>query len=400
MVLPQDGLQAFKAETVRGTPGFFRVGQTQAGSWWLLAPDDRPFFAAAVNGVEAVSESPLDPVARLRSWGFNALGAGAAAVNREEGLPFVATVDFSQAVPLIRSHGVRLPDVFDPAWTTATQQRAEAICPSLASRTDLLGWLSDDELGWGGCDRTGRPSLLQVCLSLEPSFAAYHAAWEFVLALYGGQLPRLAKAWGCTWDNKAVVRELTRSEQGLVTPGYLRDAASWTREFARRYFAATSAAIRTHDHHHLVFGARHATADTDRSTANEWFKECGFPVVDVAWAPSDALGIGAGGPVFAGNFSWASETYWALPARSRARGVTSLERMMRQGRARLRATIAHPAVVGYAWNRWRDAPSEQPPFARGLVHPNGAEAREHTELLTEINRRIPTLRALSARASV
>jgi hypothetical protein len=38
---------------------------------------------------------------------------------------------------------------------------------------------------------------------------------------------------------------------------------------------------------------------------------------------------------------------------------------------------------------------EQPPFAGGLVHANGAEAREHTELLTEINLRVEELRHLA-----
>ena len=52
----------------------------------------------------------------------------------------------------------------------------------------------------------------------------------------------------------------------------------------------------------------------------------------------------------------------------------------------------HPAVVGYAWSRWRDGAGEQPPFAGGLVHLNDAEAREHTELLADVNARVQTLR--------
>ena len=52
----------------------------------------------------------------------------------------------------------------------------------------------------------------------------------------------------------------------------------------------------------------------------------------------------------------------------------------------------HPAAVGYAWGQWLDGPGEQPPLARGLLHVNGAEAREHTELLTLCNRRPADLR--------
>ena len=72
----------------------------------------------------------------------------------------------------------------------------------------------------------GRPSLLQICLSLEPSFAAYHAAWEFVLALHGGRLDGLARAWGTPMSSKEVVREFTRAEKGFTSRGYLSNGIS------------------------------------------------------------------------------------------------------------------------------------------------------------------------------
>ena len=51
-----------------------------------------------------------------------------------------------------------------------------------------------------------------------------------------------------------------------------------------------------------------------------------------------------------------------------------------------------PAVAGYLWRQWLDEPGEHPPFARGLVHLDGAEAREHTELLAEFNARAEKVR--------
>jgi hypothetical protein len=55
-------------------------------------------------------------------------------------------------------------------------------------------------------------------------------------------------------------------------------------------------------------------------------------------------------------------------------------------------------VVGYVWSQWHDEPGEQPPFARGLVHVNGTEAREHTELLAEFNARADALRRTAAKS--
>jgi hypothetical protein len=390
MAQSSDALLALKPETVRGAAGYFRVGQTAAGTWWLVDPDGAPFFMRAVNGVAGAEGSPHDPGARLRAWGGNALGAGAAAPLREEGLPFVATVDFCTAGACIHTGGARLPDVFDPEWPKAATGRAGEVCFPLSERRDLIGWITDDQPGWAQPGPAGRPSLLQVCLSLEPNFAAYHAAWEFVLALHGGRLDVLAKAWAQPITNKEVVRELTRTEQGIGTRGYLRDDARWSREFARRYFGLTTAAIRAHDPHHLVLGCRYGGRAGAAVLA-----ESVYPAVDAPWIDLDDLALVPAGPVLAGDFTWVDARFLGEPGPRRARGLTSVERMLRRGRTVLERAARHPAVVGYAWNRWRDGAGEQPPFAGGLVHLNDAEAREHTELLADINGRVHALRCSS-----
>jgi hypothetical protein len=243
--------------------------------------------------------------------------------------------------------------------------------------------LTDDDLAWGGIMGTNTPALLQICLSLEPSFAAYHAAWEFVLAPYRGDVPRLGKAWGWPLRNKEEVRELTRSDQGITSAGFVRDQWRWTHEFAQRYFSVTGAAIRRHDAQHLILGAREVTSDA--SGGGAWLSACLFPSVDIAWVRPSDLKMWREGPALVGQFSWVPESFASAPPRARRGGVTTLERMLRQGRASFRAMAANPLVVGYAWESWGDRPGEQPPFGHGLVHDNHSEAREHTELLTYLN---------------
>src|SRR6185312_606879 len=149
------------------------------------------------------------------------------------------------------------------------------------------------------------------------------------------------------------------------------------KEFARRYFALTAAAIRAQDPHHLVLGCRFGVRPSAAMLA-----PCGAPAVDVAWLDLDDIAHAPAGPVLAGDFSWVDERYFGVPGARRARGLTAVERMLRRGRAGLERAAHQPAIVGYAWSRWRDEPGEQPPFAGGLVHENDVEAREHTELLT------------------
>jgi hypothetical protein len=398
----------FRPESLRGTDGYFRVAQNRAGQWWLIDPAGRPTWMRAVHGVRVApaagdSGVPRDTAAQLRDWGFDTVGVDGDTAGRDDGLAFLAAVEFCNAAPAITAPGLRLPDVFDPAWPALAQEHAAAVCAAFAGQRKLVGWVTDSSVAWAqpaahaaaatGAAAPCRPSLLQLCLSLEPRHAAYHAAWEFALALHGGRLDSLARAWGTPLANKEVVREQTRAEVGLSTRGYLRDEIRWTHEFARRYFSSTSAAIRAADPNHLVFGCRFSGSN---ATSASVLAECTYPLVDAAmpdWrelpAPTDA---GAKNPLLAGDVCWTTKDFFRLPTAARVLRLTSVEWMLRRGRTALERAARHPAVIGYVWREWQDQPGEQPPFASGLVHVNGIEAREHTELLTEFNRRAESLR--------
>jgi len=379
MALAGDLSEEVRSETVRGRAGFFRVGQARDGAWWLIDAEGRPFFAAAANEAEAGAAE------RLRNWNFTTLGAGAAEALREDGWPWVGTVDFCGAGPVIRAAGVRVPDVFDPDWERRARGRAAEVCASSAAERALVGWLADDGIAWG----RGGVTLLQVCLSLEPGFAAYHAAWEFVLALHRGRIEAMAKAWGVPIANKEVVREMTRADEALASRGYWRDNVQWTREMARRYFAGTAAAIRASDGNHLVLGARE---EWNAGPAGANVSELAAAVSDVPWVSWREPGALSAGPVWVGDFCWAREEFYG----GRGGRLTTVERMLRKGRKELRRLIAAPAVVGYSWVRWRDRPGERAPLGSGLVRADGTEAREHTELVADINGRIGSLRGFSA----
>jgi len=312
---PQD--LEFRTGTVRGADGYFRTGQTPEGRWSLVDPSGRPFFLCAANEVHGTEGSPNDPVARLRTWGFNALGVGVDPTLREDGLPWIGTVDFCAAGALINLAGARLPDVFDPEWPKAAAIRAGEVCLPFCERREVIGWITDDRPGWAQPNASGKPALLQICLSLEPNTAAYHAAWEFVLALHRGRVESLAKAWGQpALKNKEALRELTRNGQGLTSRSYLRDDARWSQEFARRYFALTAAAIRAHDPHHLVLGCRFGTRMSAAVLAS-----CGAPSVDVPWIDLDEVEHVPPGPILAGDFTWVDARFFGPAGARRPRGA-------------------------------------------------------------------------------
>jgi hypothetical protein len=391
MAQSTDALADFNPGSLRGMPGHHRIGRTHGGQWWVIDPEDRPFFVRAVHGVEA-GPAARDPAARLRAWGFNALGCGSDRLYLEEGLAFLPAVDFCRGDGLMPLAGARAPDVFEPAWPERAQARAAEVCAPLASARDLLGWFTDEFPAWARPAAEDRPGLLQGCLSLEPGHAAYHAAWEFVLAVHGGRWESLTRAWGVSLANKEALRELTRREQGITSRGYLRDEDQWVREYARRYFAATTTAIRTEAPNHLVLGCRWGgpVAAAVRTAAAS--APLDVQVLDHAELPAGP----SPRPVLVADFSWVRPEFFREATGRAGRSLTTVERMLRRGRLALSRAVAHPAVVGYAWSRWADRPGEQPPFAGGLVHTQDCEAREHTELLTAINDRVEELRSMAA----
>jgi hypothetical protein len=413
--------RALKPETLRGRAGFFRVGQTRDGAWWLVDPHNQPIFLRSVAAVNRHGRAGVIPAHRsayacvvdriygyddltvfargaqhrLRQWHVNALGPWADPVLASDGLYATALVEFIHAgVPVIHAHGTHLPDVFDSGWGAACDLHAAKMTAPWRERRELVGYYTDDALGWGD-GNAQRPSLLQLCLSLEPNYAAYHAAWEFVLAPHAGDLAALGRAWSVELPKKETIRQRTLAERPLTTPGYLRDHERFSREYAHRYFTATAAALRRYDPAHLVLGCRFAEPPGAAVLA-----ECVYPKVDILSWHGHAPDFAAHAALYAGNgatpalvtaFGLTNERFRIAPFEPHV-GPTRLERMLRDGRRALTAACTHVGIVGYEWARWADEADEIPPFGAGLVHVDDGEAFEHTELFAQINARAERLR--------
>lgn len=427
-------IDEFRPGTFRGTPGFVRVAQSRSGQWWFIDPEGRPFvskavaavsrtgwaegrssrpgrYAAAVDHLYGVNDPALfvrSAIQRLRKWNVNTLGAWTGADFYDQGAYYTELIEFRKVGPSFHSGGALLPDVFDPAWRDAADAWAKQICSPRKRSAELVGYFTDHELGWaqlhpeivGGVipadAKVEGPSLLQICLSLEPSFRAYHAAWEFVLAPRNGDLESLARDWGLELPHREIIRQLTLAEKPLVSASYLRDQRRFSREFARRYFSTCSAVIRAYDPHHLVLGCRFGEYPGSSVLA-----ECIHPSVDVVsirperegWDRTAQTCFSSNGmPVMLTELTWADMAFARMPTKREARRLTSVERMLVKGRANLERLCAHRAVVGYEWSRWADSEEDEPPFGKGLVHVDDREAMEHTELFADVNARAESLR--------
>jgi hypothetical protein len=411
----------FHPAALRGTPGFFRVGRSVEGVWWLLTPEDEPVLLRAVAGVNRHGRAGPPPVrrsayaqtvahlygeeaagsgweratvARLHSWGIDTVGPWADAGLAARGFYYTALADFIRSgVPLLVGPGLRLPDVFDPRWLALAEAHAVNVTRGWTGRRELVGWFLDDGLGWGET-APGRPGLLQACLSLEPSLAAHHAAWEYVLALHGGQLEGLGRRWGQSFSHREHVRQLTRAGRALGGEAYAEDERNFGRELARRYFAVAVRAMRAADPGHLLLGCRFA--EPPPSGVREAAQAAELEVL--SWRlhangrfASQAEQVGAGGgPHWVTGGGLSHGDFRALPQRD-GTGPTRLERLLRAGREGLVAACRDPRTVAIEWAHWADGGEDAPPFGAGLVHADDTEAVEHTELLSHLHARARAL---------
>ncbi len=425
----------FDPESIRGVPGYFRVGRSTEGQWWFLDPDDQPFFykgVCAVNragtaGGRRAKDGPYaavvdarygyqaDPdsfveaqIKRLRDWGFNAFGAWTTEEFFDRGMPYTEIVEFFKEGPLLELPGDArpLPDIFDPAWLQAVNSKARTLCASRRYSRDLVGYFTDNEIGFGRSDDTGLDlgfgnsdrfgySLLRSFLGLEAGVPARERAWAFVWERYDS-FDALSRAWGIPIRSAQDLHQFNAAQKPIDTGAYLADARAFQLFYAAHYFRTTYETIKRYDPNHLVLGCRFgAPPDTALLRVMK-------PWVDVIsqnnYRPNlyqrvDYLHRNTGLPVLIGEFSWNPDLFKQVPLPGEPEGgLGAKERVFRRGEEVLLRAATHPGMVGYTWYRWVAKPTEDDNLSFGLVDQED-RPEIHIPRLQALHPRIEPLRA-------
>jgi hypothetical protein len=428
-------------KSLAGRKGYFRVGRDTRGVWWFVDPDGRPFLyrgVTSVSGFDAKTKRDdgtsymtaivkkygddgpnfrKATIERLKSWGFNALGAWGQDQFWDQGFPYTIILDASKHPDSPKLDNSNLPDVFDPAWAANLDAIAARLCAPHARSRDLVGYFTDNELSWAQVDGNNKPvvfdpsqvvmrpdrepSLLQKCLAMAPDRPAHKAAWEFVMKRHGNDLARLSRDWGLTEPlaSRARLAELTQAKQGILSPGYVADDRAFSQDFAERYFRLTADAIRRHDPNHLILGCRFGAepgaavltamkrGHVDVLSANN-YRHTMYDRVD---GYHKATGL----PVLIGEFAWVTDYFLKIPAEPEPPNgfPTELDRMKAKGEATLRKSFTHPALAGYTWYRWVDKADFKPPISYGLVTVDDEPNPVHIPLLRSLNAQAEALHA-------
>ncbi len=431
--------------------GFFHV-QQDGGKWWVVDPLGRGFVPLGVDHVryeghwcEKLGYHPHqkkndrkytsrdqwaeETLGRLKSWGFNLLGAGGSRQLFHRGLAHTQFAGIGSSLTLrggdceITPHEGRpcsaFPNVFHPHFERYCQAQAYRLCEANRGNPWLFGYFLDNELAWWG--RGGlETGLFDAVMSKPADHSAKQALIRFLRRRYEDDVARVSTAWGVqldSFDDLAKRQALSGDNQETVTA----DKQAFLALIAERYFATITAAIRRVDPDHMILGSRFAgghcsevvwqaaarhcdiltfnyygNVDLDRRLALDHQHDCnGEPL----GTPFDEFYRMGGRPMMV--------TEWSFPAIDSGLPCTrGAGQRFRTQAERAQATdifartmLRMPYIVGYSYFMWVDEPalgitSAFPENTNyGLIDEDGRPYELLTQALTGVHNEAAKLRS-------
>lgn len=182
--------------------GFFTV-QAHEGRWWFVTPDGLPFYSIGINAcnpngsVDASTGENRYKAAvennypgetwaqkadswaaatadRLKSWGFNTVGAWSDWNRLGKTMPYTVILNISGVDWQVGD----IPDYFSQEFADRCAQVARDTVAPRRDDPNLIGWFLDNELRWGWDWRSPK-TLLQDYLAMPESTPGHAVALEY-----------------------------------------------------------------------------------------------------------------------------------------------------------------------------------------------------------------------------
>ena len=319
---------------------YFRIAQ-RGGIFWFIDPDGGRFLSKGVNtvrfdqdrirnneripyaeacgrkyGSEAAWRSAI--AARLLQWGFNTLGSWSDETVATAALAHLAvTPNLDLGMSFAWERKQLFPDVFDPDFAVHLQQRAHKLCATKREDKNIVGWFIDNELRWGP-DWRGPEDLLALFLNLPAASPGHSAA------------------------------------------AATADPDTFKAQVAQRYFALSTAAIKSADPNHLVLGCRFAYPPSSSviEAAGRHADVVSFNCYEFDATKVIGSYAGIGKPCLIGEFSFRAADS-GLPNTNGAGPVVPSQAERAASFRRYVIGVLHePAIVGFHWFEHADQPAE------------------------------------------
>jgi hypothetical protein len=251
-------------------PPPFTLRETD-GRWSLVTPEGQPFFSTGVclvtQGTPRGEYDPENPsyaawhhypdarawadaaARRLRDWGFTTIGAWSDFRALRESPE--AKFHFAPVLHIGSTAGVPWWDMWDDKIIARMEELAQREIPPLAVDSRLMGWFTDNEMGWWNA------TMWKMTLEQPPSSGQRQRLLRLLRETYATDWEKLTNDF-----EPELAGDFSELEQrGLL---YLRpggDGIRVMRQFlglmAERYYQLTKDIIRRHDKRGLIMGDRY-----------------------------------------------------------------------------------------------------------------------------------------------
>ncbi|WP_293667869.1 hypothetical protein [uncultured Parabacteroides sp.] len=414
----------------RGNSHFIHVGKSTQGQWWLIDSNGRPFFykgVCAINRAGTAGGRRAKPgkyaitidkkynyqqapdsfvnssITYLKKLRFNALGAWTTEEFYNKGIFFTEILEFFYEGPYFNA--TKLPDIFSSEWEYAIDKKARALCSPLRESKDLVGYFTDNEIGFGNINTSEfdlgfkagdfKPTLLRQLLELPEEKEAFQAAAKFVIERHGNNFKELSNNWGLDIPNWDSFRSWSKKKLPIQGEAYKKDTEAFVGYYASCYFKKANKAIKRYDPNHLILGCRFGAPPpkeilsaiipwTDVISVNN-YQPILYERYDSIYKQSEI-------PFLIGEFSWNTPLYKEVLFPSEKTSQMDMkERMFKRGETTLKRAALQDGFVGYTWYRWVQHKAVEPKFSDGIVDYEDNPSI-HNDMLKNINKDMETLR--------
>jgi hypothetical protein len=247
--------------------GFFTVEQ-RGQAWWLIDPAGEPFFSLGVNCLTPGGEkSKYDParltyaawryyddvdawagasLSRLKQWKFNTVGGWHDPIVRQGEWPY------TEVLHVGAEFGIPWIDLFADSFEEQVDQFAARRVTPHRNDSRLIGWYTDNELGWFG------DMLFAYHLEQPRASKTRQRIVRILREHYGGDFERLRQDFVPT-EQIASFDQLDQGGSLMRRAGGRAEQVvdRFLGELAGRYYTVVCAALRKHDPNHLILGDRY-----------------------------------------------------------------------------------------------------------------------------------------------
>jgi Beta-galactosidase len=337
-------------------------------------------------GPDAAEELHRVTTQRLRSWGFNSMGAWSAPAQMLFGKTAYATV-IHYGAPGVNSH---MPDVFNPEWEKNLRTRMEQERATTAKDPWNIGYFVDNERKWGKFPRFIGVAI--QTLEAKPNVVSKTVLIDDLKAKYQ-TIDKLNQSWGVahtSWDAMLQSTDKISYEFGK-NANLDQDLGDFGMKFGHKYFSTCRRIVKEVAPNHMYMGAR-LHSHIDKSLIQVQTEHCDV----ISYNMYDATPVGRMRQYADIDFPFLI-TEWGIdndPRQSPFRATTAQvaigTKIPRQEAITRFAeqALAHPQIVGIHFFQYRDQPLSGRPDGEALLRGflNGADTPNFE--LIQVNRKV------------